>query len=73
MALHVIGEGGGFGVGADVDLAAGARADFKITRHVGLTFGYNVLYLKLSDTVRERTFEIKQTLHGPVAGLGFYF
>jgi len=29
--------------------------------------------LKLSDTVLQRTFEIKQTLHGPLLGLGLYF
>ena len=71
--LHVVGEGGGFGAGADVDLAGGVRADMKIATHVGLTLGYSVLYLKLSDTVLERTFEVKQTLHGPVIGLGLYF
>ena len=71
--LHVVGEGGGFGAGADVDLSAGVRADFKITTHFGLTFGYTVLYLKLSDTVLNKTLEVKQTLHGPVVGLGLYF
>ena len=71
--LHVTGEGGGFGVGADVDLAASVRADLKIVKHFGVTLGYTALYLKLSDTVAERTFEVKQTLHGPVLGLGFYF
>ena len=70
--LHVIGEGGGFGVGADVDLAGTIRADRKFG-HVGLTVGYAVLYLKVTDTVLQRTFEIKQTLHGPLFGLGFYF
>jgi len=73
LALSVVGEGGGFGVGADVDLGATVRADLKIARHVGLTFGYSALYLKLSDTVLQRTFEVKQTLHGPVLGLGLYF
>ena len=38
--LHLTGEGGGFGVGADVDLSAAARADWKIFHHVGVTFGY---------------------------------
>ena len=71
--LHVIGEGGGFGVGADVDLAGSVRADLKFAKHVGLTFGYSLLYLELSDTVLQRTFEVKQTLHGPVLGLGLYF
>lgn len=71
--LHVLGEGGGFGAGADVDLSGGVRADLKIVSHFGLTFGYSALYLKLSDTVLARTFEVKQTLHGPVVGLGLYF
>jgi len=71
--LHVTGEGGGFGVGADVDLGGSVRADLKLARHLGLTFGYGVLYFKLSDTVGQRTLEVKQTLHGPVLGLGLYF
>jgi len=41
--------------------------------HLGLTAGYSLLYLKLGDTVRNRTFEIKQTMHGPILGLGLYF
>ncbi len=73
LTLAVVGEGGGFGAGADVDLGASARADLKLFKHVGLTFGYSVLYLELSDTVLQRTFEVKQTLHGPVLGLGLYF
>jgi len=71
--LHVAAEGGGFGVGADVDLSGSVRADIRLLPHFGLTLGYSALYLKLSDTVLERTLEVKQTLHGPVAGLGFYF
>lgn len=71
--LRVVGEGGGFGVGADVDLGGSVRADLKMASHVGLTFGYGVLYLKLSDTVLQRTLVVKQTLHGPVLGLGLYF
>jgi hypothetical protein len=71
--LHLVGEGGGFGAGADVDLSGGVRADVRVAGPVGLTVGYTVLYLKLSDTVLQRTFEIKQTLQGPVVGLGLYF
>ena len=73
LALHLTGEGGGFGVGADVDLAARVRVDLKLTTHFGLALGYSALYLELSDTVVERTFEIKQTMQGPTFGLGFYF
>ena len=35
--------------------------------------GYNFLYFKVSDAVRERDFTVKQTLHGPLLGIGFYF
>jgi len=71
--LHVVGEGGGFGVGADIDLSGSIRTDIRLIPHFGLTPGYTALYWKLSDTVLERTLEVKQTLYGPIVGLGFYF
>jgi hypothetical protein len=71
--IHGAFEGGGFGAGADVDLGATLRADWKPIPHFGITAGYSVLYFKVSDTVADRTFTVKQTLHGPVAGIGFYF
>ena len=73
ITLHVVGEGGGFGVGADADLSGGVRFDVELGAHLGFTAGYSLLYLKLSDTVRNRTFSIKQTMHGPIVGLGLYF
>jgi hypothetical protein len=71
--VHGIFEGGGFGAGADVDLGASLRADWKFIPHFGITAGYSVLYFKLSDTDSDKTFKVKQTLHGPVAGIGLYF
>ena len=71
--VHGIFEGGGFGVGADVDLGASLRADWKPIPHFGITAGYTLLYFKLTDTDAGRTFKVKQTLHGPVAGIGLYF
>lgn len=73
LRLHVLAEGGGFGAGADVDLSGTVRADVRFTRHFGLTLGYSALYLELSNTIRDRTLEVKQTMHGPIAGVGFYF
>jgi hypothetical protein len=70
---HATFEGGGFGVGADVDLGAGVRVDWKPVRHFGFTAGYNLLYLKVSDEVRNRTIEITPTIHGPAVGIGLYF
>ena len=57
MEWHGIVEGGGFGVGADVDFGAALRFDWKPLRVFGITAGYNFLYLKASNTVRERGFD----------------
>jgi hypothetical protein len=73
LTLHVTGDGGGFGVGADVDVSGTFRLDVEFGAHLGMTAGYSALYLKLSDTVRDRTFKVNQTMHGPIVGLGIYF
>ena len=70
---HATFEGGGFGVGSDVDISTAIRLDWKPTTHFGITAGYNLLYFKLSHTVADRTFTAKQTLHGPIVGIGLYF
>jgi hypothetical protein len=70
---HASFDGGGFGVGADVDLRAELRVDWKPVRHFGVTAGYNVLYLKISDSVASRTLTMTPTLHGPAVGIGLYF
>lgn len=71
--FHAVFEGGGFGVGTEQELSGSARIDFKPTKHFGITAGYAFLYFKLEDTVRDRTFAVRQTLHGPLAGIGLYF
>lgn len=73
LDFHATFEGGGFGVGADVDIAGAVRIDWKPTTHFGITAGYSLLYLKLGHTVGDRTFTAKQTLHGPAVGIGLYF
>jgi hypothetical protein len=73
LEWHGIVEGGGFGVGADVDFGAGLRLDWKPIPHFGITGGYYFMYLKGTDEVREREFTFKQTMHGPTLGIGFYF
>jgi hypothetical protein len=70
---HATFDGGGFGVGADVDLGAALSVDWKPISHFGLTAGYNVLYLKVSDNVAGREITMKTTLHGPTVGFGLYF
>jgi len=70
---HAAFEGGGFGAGADVDLGGSLSVDWKPIPHFGFTAGYNVLYLKISDSVASRDLTLKMTLHGPTVGLGLYF
>jgi len=70
---HASFDGGGFGVGADVDLSGAFRIDRKPVPHFGFAAGYNVLYLKLSDSLAGRTVIVKPTVHGPMVGIGLYF
>ena len=71
--VHSEFEVGGFGVGADLEVAASLRADWKPIPHFGFTGGYQFLYFKISDTVLGREFTVKQTLQGPMVGVGLYF
>jgi hypothetical protein len=43
------------------------------SRIFGITAGYNFQYFEVDNTVANRTFTVKQTLHGPLPGIGFYF
>src|SRR5262245_28482261 len=70
---HATFEGGGFGVGSDVDLGGTVRVDWKLARHFGLSGGYNFLYLKVSDSVRGRTVTVEPLVHGPSIGFGLFF
>jgi hypothetical protein len=73
--LHATFDGGGFGAGADVDLSACFRMDKRFATHFGMTFGYNVIYLRFKEieSPGNLTFAVKQTMHGPIFGVGFYF
>ena len=70
---HSFFDVGGFGAGSDIDLGAGLRADWKPISHFGLTAGYNLLYLKITDDKAVRTVTIKPFAHGPAVGFGLYF
>jgi len=71
--IHAGLEAGGFGVGTDIEYAGSFRADWKPFRHFGLTGGYQFLYFKIEDEVVNRPLTVKQTLHGPIVGIGLYF
>jgi hypothetical protein len=76
LTMH--GDGGGFGVGSEVDLNASLTLDWRMARHFGLTLGYGMLYFRLEDKLSDRaslaeTLEFGTTLHGPIVGFKLLF
>jgi hypothetical protein len=71
--ILLAGDGGGFGVGSDVDVTATGRAEWQFARHFGITMGYGGLHLSESSTIAGKKLTISPTLHGPIFGLGIYF
>ena len=70
LTLH--GDGGGFGVGFEVDLATNLTLDWRATRP-RLALGYGLLYFRVRDSLLEGTtvddtLELGTTLHGPILG-----
>ena len=71
-------EGGGFGVGTDVDLSADARIRRRFAGHLEIRAGYTVVHFKetlgsVTIGALQRTLAVKQTLHGPEIGFGIVF
>ena len=71
--ILVHGDGGGFGVGSDVDVTATGRADWQFARHFGLTMGYGGMHFSDTETRGGATFKISPTLNGPIFGFGLFF
>lgn len=71
--IFIHGDGGGFGVGSDVDVTATGRAEWQFARHFGLAMGYGGLHFSKSDSAAGRTLKISPTLHGPIFGFGIFF
>jgi hypothetical protein len=76
LKAHV--DGGGFGVGSDVDIQASARVDWRFVKHFGISMGAAALHFQftnnfLDNTRFSRTLKFRQTLYGPLFGLGIYF
>ena len=66
-------DGGGFGVGSDIDIGAAAYADWRFAKHFGMTMGGAYLHFENSNTVLTKTLTIKPTMYGPTFGFGIYF
>jgi hypothetical protein len=73
IEFHATFEAGGFGVGADQDYGLMGRLDWKPISHFGITGGYSLLHLKFTNSERDRDFTVRQTVHGPIFGIGIYF
>jgi len=71
--ILIHGDGGGFGAGSDVDIAAFGRAEWQFAHHFGMTTGYGGWHFSKSDTVLRKTLTISPTLNGPIFGFGIYF
>jgi len=71
--ILVHGDGGGFGVGSDVDVTATARTEWQFARHFGIAMGYGGMHFSDSNTVGGKTLKISPTLHGPTFGFGIFF
>ena len=71
-------QGGGFGVGTDVDLSGEVHASWRGIPHTEIKLGFSAVYYKLTVTdvsigSFQRTLVSSQTLYGPIVGFGFYF
>jgi hypothetical protein len=71
-------QGGGFGVGTDLDLSGDVRVRWRPIRHMEFRVGYSAVHFR--ETIADvnigslqRTLVIKQTLHGPEIGVGIVF
>jgi hypothetical protein len=69
--LH--GDGGGFGVGSEVDMTATGRAEWQVARHFGIAMGYGGMHFSESDSKAGMTLKISPTMHGPIFGFGIFF
>jgi hypothetical protein len=72
--FKLLADGGGFGVGSDVDITSRAEAQWRFGHgHFGATMGYGVFRLIVNNEENHRNLKLDQTLHGPVLGFGIYF
>ena len=73
LQFHAHAEYGGFGVGADSDVGVGARFDWTPWEHFGFTAGYSLVKFKFKEDVGPFEFTARQTVGGPLVGIGLYF
>jgi len=71
-------QGGGFGVGTDIDVSSDMHARWRPASHFELRTGFTIVHFKLTVadvTVGplQRTLVVRQSLYGPEIGFGIVF
>jgi hypothetical protein len=64
---------GGLGTDLVSTTSANGSLEWEALPHFVLTFGYGYLGLKADGEILSRPIHLKQTLHGPIIGIGFTF
>ena len=64
---------GGFGSDVVTTSSATGSLEWEALPHFVVTAGYGYLGLKADGQIRSRPIHLKQTLHGPIVGIGFTF
>jgi hypothetical protein len=71
--LFLHGDYGGIGSDTHSTSTVTARIEWQPVAHFSLTGGYGYLRLTADGTVLTRPISLKQTLHGPIIGIGIPF
>jgi hypothetical protein len=67
------GDIGGFGVGSEFTWNTSAVLGYGVSRVVGLWLGYRALGVDYESGSGANKFEFDAIMHGPIAGVSFYF
>ena len=73
VRLFVEGDYGGIGSDSHSTATLTGRIEWQPWAHFSLTGGYGYLRLSAEGTMVNRPIELKQTLHGPIIGIGIPF
>lgn len=73
LRLLVHGDYGGIGSDTHSTATLTARIEWQPAAHFSLTGGYGYLRLTADGTIGSKAIELKQTLHGPIIGIGIPF
>jgi hypothetical protein len=73
LRLFMGGDYGGIGSDTHSTTTLTARLEWQPAAHFSLTGGYGYLRVSADGTLGSRPIELKQTLHGPIIGIGIPF